>query len=114
MARFAHWETGEGFTKKERVRLARAELLMLLAGKAGQWADWLLGRDGDGSWTMDDWPEDDTFRTLCRTYGLTKEDLARLLYEQELNDEDRASRAGFDEHWDPAPVPKKPRARKGR
>lgn len=94
--------------KRERSRLAKAELLMVLAVKAEQWAsDIDPARIGQtpadrGLLPFEEWDkyEPDVFRSLAKRYGLDQHDLGRLLTSIGDELENRAIRAGFDEHWE--------------
>lgn len=82
-------------TKRQRARLAKAELLMALAGTAERWHRELSG-DGGGL-PPGEWPDDDPFIALCRTYRLAPPDLSRLCHEIGGELEARALHAGYDE-----------------
>lgn len=85
--------------KRARVRLAKAELLVMLAVKAEEWKQMLAGTAG--CLPPDQWPDDDPFIELCRTYQLTPADLSRLCNQLGEDLEHRAIRVGYDEHLDP-------------
>lgn len=87
--------------KRERVRLARAELLVHLATTLERWRGDLL-REGNqnGALPPDEWPADDPFVSLARTYGLSWKDLARICDGLGDDLERRAIRTGYDDHWD--------------
>lgn len=86
--------------KRARARLAKAELLVMLAVKAEEWKQMLAGTAG-GCLPPDQWPDDDPFIELCRTYQLTPADLSRLCNQLGEDLEHRAIRVGYDEHLDP-------------
>lgn len=83
--------------KRERKRLAKAELWLLLAIKAQKWSSECVG--ADGSRPMSEWGDDDPMVTLCRTYDLTAADLSRLLTTMGDELERRALRAGYEDAW---------------
>jgi hypothetical protein len=87
-------------SKRARARLAKTELLLFLAGKAEEWKQMLDGTD-KRCLPPQQWPADDPFITLCRTYQLTPLDLAKLCHSLGGDLERRALRAGYDEHLDP-------------
>jgi len=82
-------------TKRQRQRLAKAELLMALASTAERWKRELSG-DGGGL-PPAEWPAADPFVTLCRLYRLAPADLARLCHQIGGELESRSLRAGYDE-----------------
>lgn len=87
--------------KRRRSKLAKAELWMSLAVTAEGWADQIDGAD-PATKPLDEWPADDLFVTLCRTYKLSPADLARLCRQIGQEVENRALNAGYDEiHVDP-------------
>ena len=87
-------------TKRQRTRLAKAELWMDLAMTANQWKQ-MCGDTEPGTLPFAQWPADDPMVTLARTYDLTCADLARLW--DELGDalEARAIRGGYADHDEP-------------
>lgn len=84
--------------KSERLRLARAELLVQLAMSAGRWANELRG--GPGARPFEEWPHDDALKSLCRTYRIDRTDLAKAADDLADRLERQAIRAGYDERWD--------------
>lgn len=86
--------------KRERVRLARAELLMYLASITESWKKQLRNEDPKVL-PFEEWDVDDSFRVLGRTYNLTGTDLAKLCDELGGQLEARAERAGYADHLDP-------------
>lgn len=90
-----------GAAKRDRMRLAKAELLMHLAVTALSWQR-QCENAAPGALPFEDWPPSDPFVALARTYGLTRHDLARLLDRIGDELEGRALRGGYDDHWDEA------------
>lgn len=84
--------------KSERMRLAKAELLLSLAMKAQEWADDVSDANSMTK-PFEQWPDDDRFKQLAITYGLTGRDLGSILTKLAQQLEDRADRAGYDETW---------------
>lgn len=84
------------------MRLARSELLVFLAVKTLHWQQMLDGTDQAKGKVLpvEEWPEDDPFRILCRTYDLKPTDLAKLLHGLGDDLERRAERIGYAEAWD--------------
>jgi hypothetical protein len=87
-------------TKRERARLARAELWMYLASVAEMHRKRLLDEDPH-TLPVAQWAADDHEVQLCRLYGLRPADLAKLWNELGEALEQRAIRGGYDEHWEP-------------
>jgi hypothetical protein len=85
--------------KRQRLRLARAEVLMHLHMAAERWSSELVGRES-GVLPFAEWPADDPWRVMARTYDLTAADLSRLCSEVADQMHARAGRAGYDETWD--------------
>lgn len=85
--------------KRERLRLAKSELVAHLSMTAERWASELSDRE-PGFRPFAEWPEDEPMVALCRTYGLTPLDLARLLTDLSLQLQARAERIGYDGRWD--------------
>lgn len=106
-------EPGAAVPKADRVRLAQAELWLLLGVKCDQWRKSMTGEDG--GLPFEEWPADDPFRALAHTYGLDRADMSRLLDRVGGACEARAERAGYADHWDPLPAdetpPRSPRRR---
>lgn len=88
-----------GTRKRERCQLAKAELLLQLAVTAQRWTDEL--RDKNGGLPVAEWPADDPFITLCRTYRLDPADLGAVAEQIADELEQRAIRAGYDRGWEP-------------
>jgi hypothetical protein len=88
-----------GTPKRDRQRLARAELLLQLAVFADQQAKACRSERADLI-PFEAWPDDDPLRVIARTYQLTGPDLAKLLDELAGQIEARAERAGYADHWD--------------
>jgi hypothetical protein len=86
--------------KRARARLAKSELLVMLAVQAEQWHKMLLDQQ-PGILPFAKWPDDDPLRMLCRTYDLSPADLAKLADQIGAEIEHRAERAGYADHWDP-------------
>lgn len=82
--------------KRERTRLARAEILMQLAMTAQRWADEVADRSGTTR-PVAEWPADDPMVRLMRTYDLSQYDLDRLLTAIAQQIENRSLASGFDE-----------------
>lgn len=84
--------------KRQRTRLAKAELLMLLAVHMEQ-----TGADVDGTSgrtrPFAEWGDDDPLRQLCHTYGLGQADIARLCRALASELENDAMRRGFEDAW---------------
>src|ERR1700720_2732241 len=91
----------EPVRKRERTRLAKAELWLPLAVKAQEGSDDVGGRT-IGVRPMSEWGEDDPMVRICRTYNLTEADLARILGRMADELENRALRQGYEECWDEA------------
>lgn len=85
--------------KRQRQRLAKAELRLKLAVAAHGWQQALLGQ-AFGLKPPQQWPADDPLVTLARTYDLSFAELARLCDQLGAEMEGAAIRAGYDEHWD--------------
>jgi len=84
--------------KRHRTRLAKAELLMMLADRAEDLASEVAGT-ADGTRPFAEWPEHDPLRQLCVTYALTPADLVRILRAIGSEIENSALRRGYDEAW---------------
>jgi hypothetical protein len=84
--------------KRQRRRLARAELLMQLATTAERWSREVAGTE-PGCRPIAEWGEADPMVTICRTYDLTAADVARVLTELAEQLENRALRGGYEEAW---------------
>lgn len=93
--------------KRTRKRLARATLLIHLAMTADRWARQISDQE-PGVIPFADYPEDDPFVTLCRTYQLKPADLAEVCRFLGAKLERDAVTAGYEDTWDddtrPAPV----------
>lgn len=85
--------------KRERRRLAKAELLMHLALAADAWAAMVDGSDPKCR-PIEEWPADDPLVTLARTYALTPKDLAGLCRQLAQEMENRSERAGYADRWE--------------
>lgn len=85
--------------KRERMRLAKAELLLWLAVKAADWAGQVDDRPGAPTRPFAEWSPDDPFRKMAETYALTGADLGRILDRIGDELERRAERAGYAETW---------------
>jgi hypothetical protein len=85
--------------KRERMRLAKAELLLHLAMTTLRWQRCLDGTE-PGCLPPSEWPDDDPHILLCRTYRLTTKDLVRICDQLGAELENRAERAGYAETWD--------------
>lgn len=81
--------------KRERVRLAKAELLLYLARAAQNWGDAVSDAD-DQTRPFAEWPDHDPLRKLAATYDLTGADLGRICTQLADQLEARAERAGYD------------------
>jgi hypothetical protein len=84
--------------KRQRARLAKAELLLHLACTAERWRREVTDEE-PGTLPFADWPPDDPLVELCRRYALAPADLARLLDQIGQEVESRALRAGYEEAW---------------
>jgi hypothetical protein len=84
--------------KRQRTRLAKAELLMMLATRAEQLAGEVAGT-ADGTRPFAEWPEHDPLRQLCVTYALAPADLVRILRAIGSEIENSALRRGYEEAW---------------
>lgn len=89
--------------KRERRRLAKAELLVQLAVTAEHWSRSLAGTES-GVRPVAEWPSDDPFVTLCRTYALTPAELSAICHQLGDEIEARAERAGYPDHYDEVPA----------
>lgn len=87
--------------KRERVRLARSELLVQLATTAERWRKELLHEEGCGTISPEEWGGDDPFVQLARAYDLSYADLARICDKLGDDFERRALRSGYEEAWLP-------------
>lgn len=85
--------------KRERSRLAKAELLMHLAMTVEDWSKSLADAN-PGTRPVVEWPDNDPLVALCRTYRLTPADLSRLCHRLGDELENRAERAGYADHLD--------------
>lgn len=85
--------------KRDRVRLARSEILAFLGITCQRWDEELRGTE-PGVLPFDQWPADEPMVVLCRTYKLTPADLAHIC--ADLGDSliYRATNCGYDERWD--------------
>lgn len=99
--------TATGAPKAVRMRLVKAELTQMLANYCLSKQHDLDGTNAGPDAPLErrvlpvwQWPDDDPFRVLMRTYDLTALDLAKI-YDQlgELL-ESKAARGGYDETWD--------------
>lgn len=84
--------------KRERVRLAKAELLMSLAVTAERWASEIEGT-AEGVIPFAQWPDDDQRKTLCHTYGLSQADLVRITRGLAQEIENSSMRRGYEDVW---------------
>lgn len=80
--------------KRARTRLARAELWLHLACTAERWAREVDSTES-GIIPFADWPADDPFVSLCRTYELTPADLARACSSVAAQAESKALAGGY-------------------
>lgn len=85
--------------KRARARLARAEVLMHLHMTAERWSSELAGRE-PGALPFEEWPADEPFRVMARTYGLTAGDLSRICAGLAEQLHGQAERAGYAETWE--------------
>jgi hypothetical protein len=87
--------------KRQRTRLAKSELWLLLAMKAQEWADDIAKstRPDAGITPFERWGAEDVFVDLATRYGLSPADLARLLTACANELENRAERSGYGEAW---------------
>jgi len=84
--------------KRQRTRLAKAELLLLFAVRADQHAADVDGTSGKCK-PFAEWGDDDPFVDLCHRYGLGQADIARLLRAIGSELENSAMRRGYEEAW---------------
>lgn len=84
--------------KRQRRRLARADLIVELSMTADRWACEVDSTEPKMR-PFDEWPDDDPLRTLCRVYGLAPADLAGILRDLSADLEARAERCGYIESW---------------
>lgn len=84
--------------KRERVRLAKSELLIHLSDVASQLAQEVTA-DCPSTIPFDQWPTDDPLRDMAGRYDLKGPDLGKVL--QQLADDlcNRALRCGYDDAW---------------
>lgn len=92
------WDPAD-YPKRHRARLAKAELWMMFATSVEGWRDSVLDRPGCGTIPFAQWPADDPIVDLARRYGLTADDLARLLASIGDQVETRAMNAGYADAW---------------
>lgn len=85
--------------KRRRAQLAKAEAWAAVALAVGSWVTQLRAADGTGTLPPDQWPPGDPLIDLCTRYGLTHEDLARVLDRVADEAERRAHQAGYDDAW---------------
>lgn len=90
--------------KRERMQLAKAELLVSLACVAHRWRGELLHETPSEVAPPEAWGDADPLVRLARTYGLSFHDLAQLCDRLGAELEGRALRAGYDQHWDEIPA----------
>jgi hypothetical protein len=89
-------------SKRDRRRLTRSELWLVLAVKTEEWAKQVTDQDTT-TMPFAEWPADDSLRVLCRKYDLTPADLAGVLREVGAEAERKAEAAGYaDVPDDPA------------
>lgn len=74
--------------KRERTRLARAEMWMQLAMVAGEMAKYTLSDDLE-----------DEFSNIARRYGLAEADMTRIMESIAEQCETRAMQSSYDECW---------------
>lgn len=84
--------------KRQRTRLAKAELLMDLAVTADRWAGEVAGTI-DGVRPFSEWPDSDPRRQLCHRYGLTPADIVRICRALGAELENASMRRGYEEAW---------------
>lgn len=85
--------------KPRRMKLAKSELLVLLAAKTLDWERSITNHPASGTKPFEDWDNDDPFRDIARRYGLIGNDLGRILHQLGDELERRAERAGYGEAW---------------
>lgn len=99
--------------KRERARLAKAELWLNLAQSAQGWADSITKADAvskkiaaGGKQERNDvppierWPNDYPICVLMKLYDLEPKDMARLCTQIANEVENRALKAGYEDRWD--------------
>jgi hypothetical protein len=84
--------------KRERRRLATAELWLQVAMTVQEWADGVS--DARTGWlAFAEWDPEDPLRQLCERYQLSPSDLRKLLEAMADQLEARAVRAGYADAW---------------
>jgi hypothetical protein len=83
---------------RERKKLMRVELMMMLASKTESWKRQLQGRER-GLLPVADWPPDDPLVVLMRTYSLTPDETADILDTLGSFLENKAIAEGYDETY---------------
>lgn len=84
--------------KHRRRQLAKSELWLAAAVWAQRWAD-SCRNESTETRPFEEWGEDDRMHQLCKTYGLSGPDLAKVWEEIAAELERRAMRAGYDDAW---------------
>lgn len=84
--------------KRQRTRLAKAELLLLLAVHCEGTAADVDGTSGRTR-PFSEWGDDDPLRDLCHRYGLGQADIARLCRGIASELENSAMRRGYEDAW---------------
>lgn len=84
--------------KRQRTRLAKAELLILLAVHCDGVAADVEGTSGYTR-PFAEWGDDDPLRDLCHRYGLGAADITRLLRGLGAELENSAMRRGYEDTW---------------
>lgn len=84
--------------KRLRTRLAKSELLLLLAMHCDGTAADVDGTSGRTR-PFAEWGDDDPLRDLCHRYGLGQADIARLLRGLASELENSAMRRGYEDAW---------------
>lgn len=84
--------------KRNRTRLAKAELLMLTAVRTEQLARQVDGTD-EVCKPFSEWPDDDPLREVAHRYGLGQADIARLLRGIAQEMENSSMRRGYEDAW---------------
>jgi hypothetical protein len=88
------------YSKRERTRLAKAEVWMQLATTAQRWSDEVANAPTARTIPFAKWPADDPRVELAARYGLSAADLAKLLASVADQVETKAMAAGYEETWD--------------
>lgn len=86
--------------KRERTRLARAEMWLQLSMSAQRWADEVTDNSPDSK-PVAEWSPDEPLLVIMRTHDLSQADLGRLLTTMAQQLENKAIASGYGEYPDP-------------